>query len=250
MRPTQLLVLGSLLFIGCGTPRAPVGEAGSGGSSSATGGNTETGGGPGSDSSASATSTSGPATGSSTVGSTSTTSPDLESSSGAECEKADCGACPPPLVNAEYCIGGEFICACEFQRPCNVLEVACAYLELDPSAKDNGVDCGVATLGDSLRDWQAVTACVQDSAMNELAFKGAFQLPGIDTSVYTGFVGRTGAAYELTELFADSPGLGNRVDARACNAIAPIACPPEVGEMCLECNTQAEFANICRDNPE
>lgn len=229
------------------------GEADSGsGTSPGTGSESES---AGMTSGASATSTSGPSgvtssppTDSSTTD-TVTTSPGAESSTGSECEKTDCAQCAPPLLNAQYCIDGEVICACEFQRPCEVVEVACAYLELDPAANDNAVDCGIATLADPLSVWEMVTACVQDSEMNQIAFKGAFELQG-DSPMFAGFIGLTGAVYQVKELLADTPGLGNRVDVRDCNGLAQFACPIEVGELCVACDSQDEFTNVCQENPE
>ena len=260
-RRIKLVLLGTAFFVGCGSQRVPVGDGESDSSGSQTGGATETGNGPGSPSATSgdsASNTSSPSgvTGSPTSGSTTlmtataSTTSDLESSSGSLCEKSDCAQCPPPLVNAEYCIGGEFICACELQRPCEVMEVACAYLELDPSAKENAVDCGIATLDDPLSVWEAVTSCVQDSEVNEIAFKGAFELPSAGTPLFTGFIGLTGAVYQVKELFADTPGLGNRVEIRDCSGLLPFACPLEVGEVCVQCDSPGEFTNVCQENPE
>ncbi len=168
---------------------------------------------------------------------------------GAQCEIGDCGACPPPLSNIEYCDGDEFVCDCIFEGVCDSVEVACAYMEETGVAPEGALDCGVAELDDPDETWAALRACAEDAVEDQIAFKATFQFLTIDTVAFSTFVGLPGGVYELKEVHVSEAlppfSLGPQGSVRDCDGFVPMACVPSSGESCLSCNPSTDFSTVC-----
>jgi len=117
---------------------------------------------------------------------------------------------------------------------CDFVEVTA---ELAEQSKSEPFDCGVATLADDLETWQAVHQCALSRASSQESFKSVFELQGLDSTLYRGYVGQVGAAYGLSELNQDLLGAADApVHRDGCMGLMYLSdCQVGVGFSCILC---------------
>ncbi|MGH1342151.1 MAG: hypothetical protein ACRBN8_11395 [Nannocystales bacterium] len=255
MRQLSLILLPVLALTGCDPDSEPVGQSDTGGSGSdsASGDSSpgSTTGGSASDSETSPdTSDSASTVASATSDSPSSTTGPGESdgsSSGGNCEKADCGPCPEGTNLEQYCDGGNWVCDCVPGGKCDLA----MYVDEAAAGKTVPEDCGTVTLDDPPEAYVAAHDCVLEASGSEQAYRMVAQIQGIDSSVWVGYAGTVGFVYSESNFAYDGGGNagGEFIWRMDCTPQPVLDCAPSPSAgICLSC--MGENNLVCSDPDE
>jgi hypothetical protein len=129
---------------------------------------------------------------------------------------------------------------------CDIEIEVCAQADL---SKMEPIDCGFVTQADSADAWIALRVCILEANAMEVAFKGLYELQGIDSLPTSGFVGQAGVFYSRLAFYQDIGGFVPElapVTMTGCTDIVEVAaCDPGVGELCLACEGPGAGQQLC-----